>query len=179
MKKVPTRGRGGFPRAWPQPVGFPCWPACGRGARRWAVAVLVMDLRQPLRMFRQRSLLQSSRPGLSALQAPARQRPVAVLAAAAGLGGLALLLGGCQANGSAQAERLDRLELRLQQMERRLNEERMRHDGADRSGKLPVGVIKSLTLRSGTQDDRLRIYWADGTTTNLPCTKEQATLVCG
>jgi hypothetical protein len=40
-------------------------------------------------------------------------------------------------------------------------------------------VIKSLTLRSGTEDDRLRIYWADGTRTDIPCTKEQATLVCG
>jgi hypothetical protein len=40
-------------------------------------------------------------------------------------------------------------------------------------------VIKSLTLRSGSDDDRLRIYWANGSTTDLPCTKEQATLVCG
>ncbi len=92
---------------------------------------------------------------------------------------LALLLGGCQTKTAAQAERLDRLELRLQQMEQRLNRERQRHDGADRSGKPPAGVIKSLTLRSGSEDDRLRIYWADGSTTNLPCTKEQATLVCG
>jgi hypothetical protein len=52
-------------------------------------------------------------------------------------------------------------------------------DGADRTGKPPAGVIKSLTLRSGTEDDRLRIYWADGTRTDIPCTKEQATLVCG
>jgi len=92
---------------------------------------------------------------------------------------LALLLAGCQARPSAQAERLDRLELRLQQMEQRLNQQRQSHDGADRSGKPPAGVIKSLTLRSGTEDDRLRIYWANGSTTDLPCTKEQSTLVCG
>jgi hypothetical protein len=92
---------------------------------------------------------------------------------------LALLLAGCQTKQAAQAERLDRLELRLQQLEQRLNQERQRHDGADRSGKPPAGVIKSLTLRSGSADDRLRIYWANGSTTDLPCTKEQATLVCG
>jgi hypothetical protein len=51
--------------------------------------------------------------------------------------------------------------------------------GADPAGKPPAGAIKSLTYRSGTADDRLRIYWADGSTTNLPCKQEQATLVCG
>jgi hypothetical protein len=68
---------------------------------------------------------------------------------------------------------------RAQQLEQRLNQERQRDDGADRSGKPPAGVIKSLTLRSGSDDDRLRIYWANGSTTDLPCTKEQSTLVCG
>ncbi|MCX5953524.1 MAG: hypothetical protein NTZ40_08550 [Cyanobacteria bacterium] len=99
--------------------------------------------------------------------------------ARASLLALALLLAGCQTKPAAQAERLDRLELRLQQLEQRLNQERQRQDGADRSGKPPAGVIKSLTLRSGSGDDRLRIYWANGSTTDLPCTKEQATLVCG
>jgi hypothetical protein len=31
----------------------------------------------------------------------------------------------------------------------------------------------------GSDDDRLRIYWADGSRTDLPCTKEQSTFVCG
>jgi hypothetical protein len=39
--------------------------------------------------------------------------------------------------------------------------------------------VKSLTLRTGTEDDRLRIYWADGSSSDLPCTQEQNTLVCG
>jgi hypothetical protein len=39
--------------------------------------------------------------------------------------------------------------------------------------------VKSLTYRSGTSDDRLRIYWADGSSSDLPCTEEQNTLVCG
>ncbi len=39
--------------------------------------------------------------------------------------------------------------------------------------------IKSLTFRRGTKDDRLRIYWSDGTNSDLPCTKEQSIWVCG
>ena len=67
-----------------------------------------------------------------------------------------------------------------QQLEQRLNQQASeRQDGSDRQGKPPAGRIKSLTLRTGTEDDRLRIYWADGSTTDLPCTKEQATFVCG
>ncbi len=45
--------------------------------------------------------------------------------------------------------------------------------------KTPTGPIKSLTFRIGTEDDRLRIYWADGSNSDLPCTKEQAIWVCG
>lgn len=91
-----------------------------------------------------------------------------------------LLLGGCQRGPSAEAQRVDELEFKIQQLEERLNKvSSERANGADRAGKPPAGVVKSLTLRSGTDDDRLRIYWADGSTTDLPCTKEQATLVCG
>jgi hypothetical protein len=49
----------------------------------------------------------------------------------------------------------------------------------DTSTKVPVGPIKSITFRSGTADDRLRIYWENGTSSDLPCTQEQATWVCG
>jgi hypothetical protein len=95
--------------------------------------------------------------------------------------GCALLLAGCTPAGpSPEAQRLERLELRLQQLEQRLNTlSRERDDGADRKGKPPAGVIKSLTIRTGSEDDRLRIYWADGSTTDLPCTKEQSTFACG
>ncbi len=98
----------------------------------------------------------------------------------------ALLLGGCQFGPGApqkpslESQRIDELEFKLQQLEQRLNKVAAeRADGADKAGKPPAGVVKSLTLRSGTDDDRLRIYWADGSTTDLPCTREQATLVCG
>jgi len=91
-----------------------------------------------------------------------------------------LLLGGCQRGPSPEAQRVDELEFKIQQLEERLNKlSSERSNGSDKSGKAPAGVVKSLTLRSGTDDDRLRIYWADGSTTDLPCTKEQATLVCG
>jgi hypothetical protein len=106
---------------------------------------------------------------------PLRSRLPLVLVLMAGL-----LLGGCQRGPSAEAQRVDELEFKIQQLEERLNKvSSERVNGSDRSGKPPAGVVKSLTLRSGTEDDRLRIYWADGSTTDLPCTKEQATLVCG
>ena len=98
------------------------------------------------------------------------------------LAGSALLVSGCQRQPSAEIQRLqqrqEQLELKIQQLEQKLNAARP-GNGADPAGKPPAGVIKSLTYRSGTADDRLRIYWADGSKTDLPCTKEQSTLVCG
>jgi hypothetical protein len=90
-----------------------------------------------------------------------------------------MLVAGCQNRPSAESQRIDQLELKIQQLEQRLNRSDLRPDPADRKGKPPAGVIKSLTLRTETEDDRLRIYWADGSKTDLPCTKEQTTLVCG
>lgn len=91
-----------------------------------------------------------------------------------------LLLGACERQPGPEAQRIEQLNLKIQQLEQRLNKlSQERSDGADRRGKPPAGVIKSLTIRTGTDDDRLRIYWGDGSTTDLPCTKEQATFVCG
>jgi len=91
-----------------------------------------------------------------------------------------VLLGGCEKGPSREAQRIEELNLKIQQLEQRLNTlSRQQLDAADRKGKPPVGVIKSLTIRTGTDDDRLRIYWADGSTTDLPCTKEQSTFACG
>ncbi|WP_254992747.1 hypothetical protein [Cyanobium sp. Cruz CV11-17] len=92
---------------------------------------------------------------------------------------LPLLVAGCQGSPNAESRRIDQLELKIQQLEQRLNKADTRPDTADPAGKPPAGVVKSLTLRTDTEDDRLRIYWADGTKTDLPCTKEQTTLVCG
>jgi hypothetical protein len=89
-----------------------------------------------------------------------------------------MLLAGCQGGPSAERQRLDRLELRLQQLEQRQATPNATNT-ADQAGKPPAGPVKSITFRTGTSDDRLRIYWADGTNSNLPCTKEQNTWVCG
>jgi hypothetical protein len=102
---------------------------------------------------------------------------------AAVLGLVALVtLSACQSRPSAALldlqQRQEQLDLKLQQLEQKLIK-LTPSNAADKAGKPPAGPVKSLTLRSGSEDDRLRIYWADGSTTDLPCTKEQSTLVCG
>ena len=90
----------------------------------------------------------------------------------------------CRPNDRSRVDQLlqrqEQMELQLQQLEQRLN--RLPASGATgRADKerAPAGVVRSLTYRSGTSDDRLRIYWADGSVSDLPCTKEQNTLACG
>ena len=79
---------------------------------------------------------------------------------------------------SLQAE-LKLRELKIQQLETRLNQVSSQVKQPDRGSRLPKGAIKSLTYRTAEDGNRLRIYWADGSRTDLPCTKEQTTLVCG
>jgi hypothetical protein len=76
-----------------------------------------------------------------------------------------------------QRETINRLEQRIEQLERQVGEQLPTL--SDNSNKVPAGPISSITLRTGTSDDRLRIYWADGTRSDLPCTKEQNTWACG
>ena len=76
-----------------------------------------------------------------------------------------------------QSEAINRLEQRLEQLERQVGEQLP--PPSDNSNKVPAGPVSSITLRTGTSDDRLRIYWADGTRSDLPCTKEQNTWACG
>ena len=87
-------------------------------------------------------------------------------------------LAGCWGQPDPQAQRLEKLEQRLQQIEQRLAGSAAQNP-ADPAGKPPAGVVKSLTFRMGSADDRLRIYWADGSRSDLPCTKEQGTWACG
>ncbi|MEB3234912.1 MAG: hypothetical protein VKM98_05760 [Cyanobacteriota bacterium] len=92
-------------------------------------------------------------------------------------------LGGCGGGNSNRVDQLlqrqEQMELQVQQLERRLNRLGPMVPAGGSNGKAPAGVIKSLTYRSGTSDDRLRIYWSDGSVSDLPCTKEQSTLACG
>jgi len=97
---------------------------------------------------------------------------------ALGVPGLSALLLGCQPTPTQDNQQIQRLELKLQQLEQRLNA-RQDANPTDTSNKVPLGPIKSITFRTGTADDRLRIYWENGTRSDLPCTKEQATWVCG
>ena len=100
-----------------------------------------------------------------------------------------LLLSGCrgsqpEAPGSgpamsyATAGAIERLELRLDQLEQRLKE--LNPSPPDTADKAPAGPIRSLTLRIGTDDDRLRLYWADGQRSDLLCSQEgQGVWACG
>ena len=92
-----------------------------------------------------------------------------------------LLLAGCQASepdGSSPDQStpdstkasIERLELRLDQLEQRVEEQRP--SPPDTGDKTPAGPIRSLTLRIGTDDDRLRLYWADGQRSDLLCSQE-------
>ena len=73
---------------------------------------------------------------------------------------------------------LAQLERRLNQLEQELQE--WKSPPSDADSKTPAGPLRSLTLRIGTEDDRLRMYWADGQTSNLICSQEgQGVWACG
>ena len=78
---------------------------------------------------------------------------------------------------SNQDAEINDLKTRLDQLELRVSEI---IPGSEDSGeRVPPGPIKSITFRSGTADDRLRIYWENGKVSSLPCTLEQGTWACG
>ena len=87
-----------------------------------------------------------------------------------------LLLTGCSSSAlnttdkNASKATLERLELRVNQLERQLNDIAPSPSPSD--SKTPAGPIRSLTLRLGTDDDRLRLYWGDGQTSDLACSQE-------
>ena len=96
----------------------------------------------------------------------------------------ALLLAGCSTsalntdgNDASQAT-FERLELRVNQLEQQLND--FKGASAPADSKTPAGPIRSLTPRLGTDDDRLRLYWGDGQTSDLACSQEgKGTWACG
>ena len=74
--------------------------------------------------------------------------------------------------------KFERIERRLQRLER--DQGVTSTSQAPNDPKAPAGPIRSLTLRVGTDDDRLRLYWADGQTSDLICSKEgKGTWACG
>jgi len=74
-------------------------------------------------------------------------------------------------------QRIKQLENRLVVVEQQLR--RLERSGESDS-KAPAGPLQSLTLRVGSTDDRLRMYWSDGQTSDLVCNQEgQGTWACG
>ena len=73
---------------------------------------------------------------------------------------------------------LERLELRVNQLEQKVSS---RNPGnAELNQTVPAGPLQSLTLRLGTDDDRLRLYWADGQSSDLLCSEEgRGVWACG
>ena len=79
---------------------------------------------------------------------------------------------------SENSAALERLELRVNQLERDLKD--VERPALETDSKTPPGPLRSLTLRLGTDDDRLRLYWADGQESDLICSQEgQGTWACG
>ena len=73
---------------------------------------------------------------------------------------------------------IEQLEQRINQLEQKL--QAFRSFAGDPDSKTPTGPLRSLTLRIGTEDDRLRMYWADGQTSNLICSEEgKGVWACG
>ena len=77
-----------------------------------------------------------------------------------------------------QDQEMSRLRLRIEQLERQIGSNQSTNSSSINVSK-SSGPIKSITFRIGSKDDRLRIYWADGSNTDLPCTKEQSIWACG
>ncbi len=95
-----------------------------------------------------------------------------------------MLLEGCQKakqpltpQPSLQDKAISRLEMRINKLESQIKATKTTSSQKDIN--TPTGPIKSITFRIGTKDDRLRVYWADGSNSDLPCTKEQSIWACG
>ena len=73
---------------------------------------------------------------------------------------------------------IEQLERRINKLEQELQE--LKSPAGDADSKTPAGPLRSLTLRIGSEDDRLRMYWADGQTSNLICSQEgKGVWACG
>ena len=95
----------------------------------------------------------------------------------------AALISACQKRSDTQPStdisrdpQINELQNRVDQLERLVSKDM---PGSDSGERVPPGPIKSITFRSGTADDRLRIYWENGKVSSLPCTLEQGTWACG
>ena len=84
---------------------------------------------------------------------------------------------GVTSNTNSKAS-IEQLERRVNKLEQELQE--LKSPAGDADSKTPAGPLRSLTLRIGSEDDRLRMYWADGQTSNLICSQEvKGVWACG
>ncbi len=76
--------------------------------------------------------------------------------------------------------KVNRLEIRISNLEKSVSSKDMLSKEKNIvNNKSSSSMVQSITLRIGSEDDRLRIYWTNGTNSDLPCTKEQSIWVCG
>ena len=94
---------------------------------------------------------------------------------------LFFLLTGCMSDTvriSSEKKSLHQLQQRVSQLEKTIKE--YAPLSSTNNNKVPSGPLQSLTLRIGTNDDRLRIYWANDQLSDLICTKEgKGVWACG
>ena len=95
-----------------------------------------------------------------------------------------LLVSGCQnkqeeiiRNQTREQSELTLLKSRIDRLEKKIGYKAI--PKKTRSKEDSSKLIKSITFRIGTKDDRLRIYWSDGSNSDMPCTKEQSIWICG
>ncbi len=82
-----------------------------------------------------------------------------------------------QSNAQDKENEIKELKVKISKIEQLIKTEV--HSQEDMNEKVNGSPIKSVTFRIGSSDDRLRIYWQDGSKTDLPCTKEQSIWACG
>ena len=98
--------------------------------------------------------------------------------ASLGLASCGLIPSGGDTSGGSTSASIEQLERRINQLEQELQD--LTSPAGDTDSKTPAGPLRSLTLRIGTEDDRLRMYWADGQTSNLICSQEgKGVWACG
>ncbi len=90
-----------------------------------------------------------------------------------------VLLAGCKGNGNeALTSKVMKLEEKVSKLEK-LTVNLSSSLSNSKNEKSTKFFIKSITFRIDSKDDRLRIYWSDGSKTDLPCSKDEATWACG
>ena len=95
------------------------------------------------------------------------------------------ILLGCQKNSqpelvhtyTSQDAEINQLKIKISELEHLIKGPAKNNSKPKLKGKR--SKIKTITFRIGSNEDRIRIYWEDGSKTDLECTKEHFTWACG